>query len=192
MHFFELSMKHSAESLKGLSRMQYDIFSKGSRITHTILCAACLMVGVVFFPAWWAILFLVYGGYLSIGSYNYADYKARKIVKHLEDSGIDYPASRFVFEKNALHIFSLPENIEQDEALLYSKILKLGEDAENFYIFPNQYGGYVIPKSELVGLEMSFKEFMEKKTGMGFYAKRSPLAQLMDRTRRKSNEPYHL
>ena len=67
----------------------------------------------------------------------------------------------------------------------------LGEDGEYFYIFRNQYGGYMIPKAELGEKEKEFRLFMEKQTKQTFEAKAAPVLKLlrkMDTQRQKSRQ----
>lgn len=192
MALYEVNMQHSDESLAALSRMQYDLFSKKSRVVRTLMSLGFVLLGVAYFSRWWGVLALAYGGYLSTGTYNYGNYKARKIARQIREAGLDFPASRYLFEKDHLHILALPEEKECDEPLPYSSFVRLGEDAENFYLFPTQYGGYVIPRAALAGREDAFKAFIEEKTGKYFESRRSPLRQLQDYLRHRSREPYHL
>ena len=66
---------------------------------------------------------------------------------------------------------------------------RLVEDGEFFYIFRNQYGGYMIPKAELEEKEKEFRLFMEKQTKQTFETKAAPVLKLlrkMDTQRQKS------
>ena len=91
-----------------------------------------------------------------------------------------------------MYVISLPENKSLGNPLAYSDIYRLGEDYSYFYIFRDQYGGYMVPKSELEGKTEEFCDFIEKKTGLHFQKKMAPIVKLMQRIRNRENEPYHL
>ena len=96
---------------------------------------------------------------------------------------MDFPESRYVFRENSVEIIPLPENTN-GVPLVYADIRRLGEDMDNFYMFRDQYGGYVIPKAELGDREAAFRTFLEKKAKQSFSVQMSPLLRLL--RRRKS------
>ena len=53
------------------------------------------------------------------------------------------------------------------------------EDLEYFYLFRNQYGGYMLPKSELGERTKAFREFIEEKTGQKFRDREVPIVKIM-------------
>ena len=69
MTYYEVTMQHSADSLLALSRMQYDLFCTRNRIVRTILSAVLVIIGVLNYSAWWGILLLAYGCYLTTSTY---------------------------------------------------------------------------------------------------------------------------
>ena len=68
----------------------------------------------------------------------------------------------------------------------------LRADLYNYYIFRTEFGGYMIPKSELGDKSDEFQRFIEKKTGKLFVSKRSRFVRLREWMHRRDNEPYHL
>ena len=192
MAYFEVEMQHSEDTLEALSHMQYDLFCKSNRIVRSILSLGFVLLGVINYESWWGILVIAYGCYLTTSTYASANHTAHKLARQIKDSGMPVPHSRFLFEKNALHIVSLPEEKELNEPLLYSQIVKMGSDLRYYYIFRDQYGGYMIPKDALGDDYIAFRDFMEKKTGKIFQVRRSPMLKLRAWIRKKENEPYHL
>lgn len=65
-------------------------------------------------------------------------------------------------------------------------MLRLGEDGEYFYLFRDQYGGYMIPKTELGDKESDFRAFVEKKTQKTFETKAAPILKLMRKRNRRN------
>lgn len=178
MVHYNVSMQHSEKTFEKLAHMQYDLFCRSNLIVRSMLGMGAVVLGIVNFSAWWGVLLIAYGSYLASGKYNSANHTAHKLAKQIRDSGMDFPASRYVFRENSFEIIPLPENANGD-CLAYSNVHRLGEDGEYFYIFRDQYGGYMIPKAELGETEKEFRIFMEKQTGQTFAAKAAPLVKLL-------------
>lgn len=192
MSVFETRMKHSEDSLEALSHMQYDLFCGRNRIARTLISVVMIMLGVMNYSTWWGILVIAYGCYLTTSRYSSANHTAHKLAQQIKSSGMDFPESRFVFEEDAMHIVSLPEEQELNDSLPYCDVSRLGEDTDYFYIFRNEYGGYMLSKSKLGEKSDEFRAFLEKKTGQTFAQPRSPLRRLLAHRRRHEDEPYHL
>ncbi len=191
MKKFECTVKHNEESLTALSHMQYDLFCTADRNVKTVIAVVLFAVGAVNVSQWWGLLLIAYGSYLFSSKYSAANRTARQIFKQLNDSGGEFPSSKYIFEENKMRIITMPNNSELDP-LPYSQVEGLGEDTGNFYIFKNRYGGYMIPKSQLGDEKNEFKSFIESKTGKIFRSRRTRLFGLRQWLRKKENEPYHL
>ena len=85
-----------------------------------------------------------------------------------------------------MRIITLPNNSELDP-LPYSEVVGLGADLYNYYIFRTEFGGYMIPKSELGDKSDEFRRFIEKKTGKLFVSKRSRFVRLRECVRFPQN-----
>ena len=68
---------------------------------------------------------------------------------------------------------------ENEQYLPYSQVYKLGEDGENFYLFRDQYGGFVVPKEKLGSREQEFRDFVEQHCDQTFRSGSSPVQRLM-------------
>ena len=192
MAAFDITMKHTEESLEALAHMQYDLFCGSNRVVRTILSAGMVLLGVIMHEKWWSILAIAYGCYLTTSTYASANRTAHKLTAQIKAAGTGFPGSRFLFDNDGMHIRHLPEKEGEEELLPYSQFYGLGEDFQYYYIFRNQYGGYMIPKEKLDEDCRAFRDYVEKKSGKSFILKRSPLAKLRARMRQKQNEPYHL
>lgn len=191
MKKYEVKMKHSEESLTALAHMQYDLFCTKDRNMKTVLAIVFFAIGALNIESWWGLLLIAYGSYLFSSKYSAANRTAREISQQLRDGGGDYPSSKYIFEEKAMRVITLPNNSELDP-LPYSQIAGLGEDMTSLYLFRNEYGGYMIPKSE-IGDEniVEFKKFIEKKSGKMFLSKASRFVGFR-KWLRKRDEPYHL
>ena len=178
MTYFEVKMQHDEDTLEAMAHMQYDLFCKSNRIVRSLLSVGFILLGVVNYEAWWGILVIAYGCYLTTSTYASANHTAHKLARQIKESGMPFPCSRFVFQDNAMHIISLPEERELNEPLAYKNVYRMGQDFRYYYIFRDQYGGYMIPRDKLGERQLEFRDFMEKKTGQIFHVRRSPLLKL--------------
>ena len=192
MPIFQATIQHDDKTFESLAHMQYDLFCKSNRVSRTILSTASILIGIANSEAWWGLLAIAYGCYLITSTYSSANHTAHKLANQIRSSGMDFPASRYEFLEEGMQIIALPEEKKQGKPLAYGEVLKLGEDQNYFYLFQNQYGGYMIPKSELEEEQKEFCEFLEKKTGLRFQKQMTPAMRLLRKIREGKKEPYHL
>ena len=159
--------------------MQYDLFCKGNLYGRSVISFLLLIVGIMNYTQWWGLLLIAYASYLGSSKYASANHTARKLSQGIKDSGMPFPSSRFEFQENAMNIIALPENVSSGEPLPYSEVFRLGEDTKYFYLFRNQYGGYMIPKAELGKKEDDFRSFIEAKTGKSFLIQAAPIIKFL-------------
>ena len=182
---YRVEMRHTEKSFEALAHMQYDLFCVGNRVARSLLSLGLVILGVVNFSQWWGVLITAYGCYLVTSTYSSANHTAHKLTKQLQENGLDFPASRYVFKKKAMEIISLPEEKPLGKPLAYADILRLGEDREYFYIFRDRYGGYMIPKAALGEREEAFRDFLEEKTDQTVLGRSAPVVRLLRRMRRR-------
>jgi len=181
MVYYSATMRHTEKTFEALAHMQYDLFCKGNLVGRNAISFGLMIVGIMNYTQWWGLLLIAYASYLLSSKYASANHTAKKLAKNIRDSGMEFPASRFEFQKNAMNIIALPENVSSGDPLSYDDILRLGEDREYFYLFRNQYGGYMIPKKELDEKEKEFRLFIEEKTGKTFQSRSAPVVRFLRR-----------
>lgn len=192
MPIFQATIQHDDKTFEALAHMQYDLFCRGNRVGRTLLSVAMILLGIVNSETWWGILVIAYGCYLTTSTYASANHTAHKLAKQIREAGMEFPSSRYEFREDGMYVIPLPEEEENSEPLAYGDFFQIGEDHGYFYIFRNQYGGYMIPKRELEGEEWEFRIFIQEKTGLRFW-KRVPLVvKLLQKIRKRETEPYHL
>ena len=192
MPIFQATIQHDDKTFEALAHMQYDLFCKSNRVGRTILSVASILLGIANSEAWWGILAIAYGCYLTTSTYASANHTAHKLANQIRSSGMDFPDSRYEFTEEGMQIIALPEEKKQGKPLSYGEFLQLGEDHSYFYLFQNQYGGYMIPKSELEEEQKEFCDFLEKKTGLRFQRRMAPALRLLRNILDRKKEPYHL
>ena len=119
MVYYNVSMQHTEKTFEKLAHMQYDLFCRSNLIVRSVLGMGAVVLGVVNFSEWWGVLLIAYGSFLASGRYNSANHTAHKLARQIRDSGMDFPASRYVFRENAFEIIPLPENAN-GECLAYA------------------------------------------------------------------------
>lgn len=192
---YDVTMKHSEDSLFALAHMQYDLFCTRNFIARNLLSVTLILLGVYFMARFWGLLLILYGIYLMTSTYASSNHTVRKLIAQIDASGQGYPSSRYRFEDKRIHITFHPGEADEEELspVAYGELIKLGEDAKFFYLFPNAHGGYCIPKYLLGDKQKEFAAFLEQKTGQRFYRRRpSPLRRLRDWMQKRADEPVHL
>ena len=181
MTYYKIEMHHSEESFEALAHMQYDLFCKSNRTVRTLLSLALVIAGVMNYSNWWGNLLLAYGCYLTTSTYSSANHTAHKLTAQIKESGMPFPASRYVFHEKAMDIIPLPDGDSKDSSLAYSDICRLGEDMEYFYLFRDQFGGYMIPKAALGERTADFRSFLEERSGLIFHSRSAPIVRVLHR-----------
>lgn len=195
MNNYDITMEHTEDSLTALSHMQYDLFCTRNFIARSLLSLAVIVIGSVYFTRFWGIALVAYGAYLMTSTYSSSNHTVKKLVASINASGKGFPSSRYRFTDKGIDITFHPgmEDEEKLNPVGYGELLKLGEDANFYFLFPTANGGYCIPKSALGDRQKEFARFVEAKTGKNFYRRRpSPLQRLRDWLRNRANEPEHL
>lgn len=185
--FYKVEMQHTEESFKALAHMQYDLFCGSNRVARTVISLVLMVVGVINFSAWWGILLVAYGCYLTTSTYVSANRTANKLSEQIKNSGNPFPASCYEFREEKMDIIRLPERV-RDSSLAYADIRRVGEDIKYFYIFRDEFGGYMIPKEALGQKTAAFRTFLEGKAGQTVRDSKIPIVRLIRwlRRRRKS------
>lgn len=185
MTYYDVKMQHTDKTFEALSHMQYDLFCKGNLVTRTIMGIAAILLGLTNGSSWWSILLIAYGCYLFTSKYSSANHTAHKLADQIRESGMPFPSSRYLFQEDRMEILSLPKEERLEESLRYQDILRLGEDYRYYYLFRNQYGGYMIPKEQLGEQGPDFCSFLEQKTGLSFRSRTAPVLRVAQRLSRK-------
>lgn len=191
MIYYHVTMRHTEETFKALAHKQYDLFCKGNQVGRSLISIAALVAGIANFSKWWGCLLLAYGSFIASSKYASANRTAQKLVNGIKASGMEMPASRYLFRENSMEIITLPENTSLGDPLVYSEIHKLGEDGDYFYLFRDQYGGYMIPKAELGKNEDRFRDFIEERSGQVIEAQIAPVFKLLRRLSSRKNKSRH-
>ena len=192
MIYYQATMRHDEKTFQALAHMQYDLFCRKNLVMRTVIGIAAMGAGIVNFSQWWGVLLIVYGSYLTSSKYAQANHTANKLVKGIREAGLEFPVSRYLFRENAMEIITMPENTSLGDPLMYDGVRKLGEDADYFYLFRDQFGGYMIPKKEMGKEVDDFRFFIEQKTGKVFQTQIAPVFKLLRKIDSNQRKKSHL
>lgn len=191
--YYSVKSQHDEKSIVALAHMQYDLFCQNNLLIRTGIAAACIIIAMKFLDSWWAYLLIAYAGFLLTGKYNSANHTANKLIANIKSSGMSFPCSCFDFKDKAVTVSPVPISSDDDIVTLpYSNVVRLGEDGDRFYIFRDEYGGYVIPKEAFGDKMNEFKLFIESRTGLRFIRRATAFNRVSEYLRKKNSEPYHL
>lgn len=166
MIYYQVTMQHTEKTIRSLAHMQVDMFAGVQKALRSIISIAMVLFGLANSEQWWGFALLAFGCIFFTGTYGKANQTAMTIVQKINEHGLEFPSSRYTFTENGMTITILPEKAnEKDELLPYNKIICIGEDREYFYLFPNEYGGYMISKEQLNKSETDFRQFIQNRTG---------------------------
>lgn len=183
---YRVTMQHTEKTFELLSRKQYDLFCRSNRIMRLLIMAVCVYFGITNFEKWWGILLTAYGCYMFTSTYAQPNHTAHKLAKQIRERGMPFPAAEYIFRKNYMEIIVLPvREDEEHEHVKYKELEKIAEDGEYFYLFRNQYGGYMVPKDQLQGKVDHFRDFLESQTGQFCEINTAPWVKLI----RRMNSP---
>ncbi len=182
MAVYHVTMQHNERTFELLSRKQYDLFCRSNRYARLLIAAVCVFFGITNFEKWWGIALTAYGCYQMTNIYAQPNHTARKLAQQIRERGMPFPAAEYTFRKNYMEIKVLPEREdEENEQLKYKELARISEDADYFYLFRNQYGGYMVPKEQLNGQVDRFRDFLEQATGQTCDVKAAPWIKLIRR-----------
>jgi len=180
MKLFDVTMQHNEKTLLLLSRKQYDLFSGANKMFRSVVGVAGILFGMASSDTWWGFALMAFGCIYMTGTYSGANRKARSLVQAIEDNKMPFPAAKYGFYQDYLEITILPEmEDEAPEQVPYGELLCVGEDRNYFYLFRNQYGGYMIPKEQLNGQVKAFRQHIESSMGQAVRGNRSPFMQMV-------------
>lgn len=188
MAVYDVEMRHTEKTFESLARMQYDLFCKGNLVGRTVLAAGAIVLGMANAEGGWGLLLVAYGCYLLTGKYNSANHTAHKLADQIRNTGMSFPASRYLFHGEYLEIVPIPEDRGERERLDYADLFRLSEDYQYYYLFQNRYGGYMVPKQALGEKELEFRDFIQKKTGLTVRNKFAPIVRVLRHVGGKSSD----
>lgn len=164
-----ITMEHTEETVRRLSRVQYDTFSARTKVMWYIVCLVCLALGmgVVGRLGQGPRLALIAFGAIALMNVG-ASAKARagRILASVRQKGV-FPRTTLTFKADEIGI---QERSGLTDSLPYSGILRLIRDDEYWYLFISRTAAYMLPMAGLGGQisPARFEALLQQKTGLEF------------------------
>lgn len=155
------SMQHTKETIQRLSRVQYNTYCQGQRLTALIFSMVLLVLGASGKFGQTTSLVLIFIGCWAFTGMNVpADRNAKKIIDMAKG---DFPASEYHFEEKAIRILG----DGQENTLSYSDIYSLICDGPYLYLFINSSSAYMVALREMEDTRQEqLKTLLREKTGL--------------------------
>lgn len=169
MDNFTITMEHSEESIRRLSRVQYDTFSALTKVMWYLTCAVSLALGVGLIGQLDETPRLLLAAFGAIALMNIgASAKARadKVIAAVKQKG-EFPRTTLTFKDDEIGI---EERSGKTGSMKYGSILRLIKDDEYWYLFISRTAAYMLPITGLNGQvsPARFEALLQKKTGLEF------------------------
>lgn len=169
MQDITLTMEHTEETVRRLSRVQYDTFSAAAKIAWYLVCIVCLLLGTGLIGELGStpkILLTAFGAVALMNVGATARARADRVLAAIRQKG-EFPRTVLTFREEDILV---EERSGRTDPMAYSSILRLVRDDEYWYLFISRTAAYMLPMTGLAG-RMScaqFEEFLQKKTGLVF------------------------
>ncbi len=169
MDNFTITMEHSEESIRRLSKVQYDTFSVLTKVMWYLTCAVSLALGVGLIGQLDETPRLLLAAFGAIALMNIgASAKARadKVIAAVKQKG-EFPRTTLTFKDDEIGI---EERSGKTGSMKYGSILRLIRDDEYWYLFISRTAAYMLPITGLNGQvsPARFEALLQKKTGLEF------------------------
>ena len=158
-------MQHSAETIRQLSKMQYDTFQIWRKIAQVACGAILIYLGLAMSSSLIiAAICMLFGCLLFTGTDMPARHRADKVIKALDGK---YPRTDYIFRDRSFEICA-----DSHETIPYASLIHLGEDKGYLYLYISRTSAYMIDKSSIEDLA-AVKEAVCRETGMSWQGPRT-------------------
>ena len=164
-----ITMTHSKETIRRLSKVQYKSFSGIDRVLWYILSLMLIAsgFGLIFsFRPPITYISLAMGCLVFTNVGITAKLNANQVIDQIEKSGGRYPSTTVAFYEKDMQITEHTLG-KQVRYLKYAYIRKLVEDEAYLYLFVSDKAAYMLPKSEIKDLK-TLKQQLEASTALRF------------------------
>ena len=154
-------MRHSPETVRRFTALQYDTFEWGRKLLMLLLSAGCMLLGLVSGSAVLAVLCFFVGALLLTNLNARANAVADGVI---EAMGGSFPELEYTFGESAFR------DGEARPEVPYTRLMRLIEDGEYLYLFISRASGYMLAResAEGEGGAEGLMRFLSEKTGLSW------------------------
>ena len=164
-----ITMEHSEETIRRLSKVQYDTFSAATKVVWYLTCVVSLALGTGLIGRLGETPRLLLTAFGAIALMNVgagAKARAGRVIAAVRQNG-EFPRTTLTFHDAEIGI---EERGGKTGSMKYSGILRLVKDDEYWYLFISRTAAYMLPVTGLNGQisPARFEALLQKKAGLEF------------------------
>lgn len=152
-------MVHSEDTIRQLSKVQYNIFGRGVKLALFVMCVVWIYFALFANLDGPLQLICLMGGCLTAVNLNLpAKRNADKILEQLAGRQLK---TKYEFRDDVFVLVSLNEDDAEPTQVPYTDIIRLVEDRTHYYLFISRFGAYMIDKRSIRPADDQFRQFMQ-------------------------------
>jgi hypothetical protein len=165
MELYQAEIRHSAETVKRFTLLQYNTFEWWRKLLFLVLSAVLILFGLVSKPDSASPvlnIFCIFAGCFLFTSLNSrANGIADSVIEAMHGQ---FPVLQYSFSDSGF------TDGEERPFVPYGKLFRLIEDEEYLYLFVSKASGYMIEKKSVKGPEdlPGLMELLSSRTGLGW------------------------
>lgn len=161
MNEYRASMKHSSETLKRFTTLQYDTFEPGRKLLLFVLAVVLIIIGSVS-GSTPVLVFCLFAGCVLLTNLNA---KATSVADQVEKAmNGKFPEIHYAFGETGF------TDGPDRPTVSYDRLIRLSADAEYLYLFVSKASGYMIDARTVDGVNGSegLKQFIAERSHLAW------------------------
>lgn len=161
MEPFTASMQHSEQSIRQLSKVQYNTFQLGWKIMQAVCALLLIWLGLSHAVGIWQGICVFTGCWLFINMDTPAKLRADKVIDSMKGR---FPFTRYSFTLSGIQM----EASGEITGISYSALIRLVEDDRYFYLYISKLSAYMIDKKTAQPDPNHVRKRIENGSGLRF------------------------
>lgn len=157
------SMRHTEQTLRRLSKTQYDTFCFGRKAVQAVCGLILIGMGIAGGNAMLSVLCLFAGCWLCMNTDAPAKVRAGKVIGSMNGR---FPFTRYRFSPTEILLDAGEDDDGEPKRIAYASLIRLVEDEGYLYLYISRLSAYMIDKATIAPDLASLKALIAKQTGL--------------------------
>lgn len=157
------SMRHTEQTLRRLSKTQYDTFCFGRKAGQAVCGLILIGMGIAGGSAVLSVLCLFAGCWLCMNTDVPARVRADKVISSMNGR---FPCTRYRFSAAQILLDAEEGGNEESPRIPYASLIRLVEDEGYLYLYISKLSAYMIDKATISPDVSSLKELIGQQSGL--------------------------
>ena len=157
------SMRHTEQTLRQLSKTQYDTFCFGRKAVQAFCGLILIGLGISGGNAVLSVLCLFAGCWLCMNTDTPAKVRAGKVIASMNGR---FPFTRYHFSPTEILLDSGEGGDGEPQRIAYSSLIRLVEDEGYLYLYISRLSAYMIDKATVSPDAPSLRAMIEQQSGL--------------------------